>query len=202
MKDLAGSLAAARRQHAEGTVKTAEDLDRYRQIIDKVKPALIVETGTFSGRSAIWFARTAHCPVVTVDVHPQVDRDTMLEARTLPIRFFTGSSTRPDLIDRIHSLARAVDGPVIVSLDSDHSAGHVTAELAAYAPLVTAGSYCVVEDGLLRWMDPAEQAFYIGNPLDAVESWLPGHPDFQPDVELEDLYPTTQFPSGWLRRAG
>ena len=207
MKDLEGSLAAAARQTAEGCVKTEEDLARYRLIFESVKPGLVIEIGSFSGKSAVWFARLGKCPVVSVDVDqsnmtPQFMRDAGLHDMVL---FLKGYSTDPAVTEVIREWAAAVTAngdPVLVVLDGDHSAPTVAAELELYAPLVTVGSYCVVEDTIVRWM-PWEQkpiGPYRGSPLDAVEAWLPLHPEWVVDLGVEDQSPTTQFPGGWLRR--
>jgi cephalosporin hydroxylase len=200
VRDLAASLEACGRQHAEGVVKTAEDLDRYRTLIARLRPGCVVETGTFNGRSAVWFQREAVCPVVTVDVHPQVDEPTAAAGDR--VTWITGDSVDPGVVDAVCHLARRVaDGsPVLVVLDSDHSSRHVLAEMEAYSGLVDPGGYMIVEDGILRWMDTAERACYRGDPLDAIEAWLPAHPGWEPDAELEDLYPATLFPMGFLRR--
>lgn len=207
MRDLKASLAAVSRQHAEGCVKIVEDLRRYEQIIERTRPDVIVESGTFSGKSALWFARTAQCYVVTVDVTPCIDPETRIAAVNYPIWSITGDVTAPDTIDRVRRFiddrTAALDRPaqVMVSLDSDHSATHVAAEIEAYGPMVTAGCYLVVEDGLLRWMPYEERRHYTGTPLDAIEALLAAEPDrWEVDVELEDLYPVTQHPSGWLRK--
>ena len=55
MIDVEASLAATSRQHAEGAVKVAEDLDRYRAVIAATKPEIVVECGTYDGGSAKWF---------------------------------------------------------------------------------------------------------------------------------------------------
>ncbi len=207
MKDLAASLEASRRQHAEGCVKTWEDLARYQIALERADPKVVVELGTFSGKSAVWLAEQARCPVVTVDVNPQVDVATLAEGRDRGVVWLRGGSTDPEIVSYVTGFAHGCGAPggqarAFVVLDSDHSGPHVRRELDAYWRLVPPGGYMVVEDGLLRWMDPAERAHYDGDPLDALEAWLPEHPDFEPDRELEDLYPTTQFPSGWLRRLG
>jgi cephalosporin hydroxylase len=89
--------------------------------------------------------------------------------------------------------------PVVVSLDSDHSAEHVYAEMLAYAGSVTMGSYLVVEDGIISWI-PEELQAYGSSPLQAIYRYLSERANFEVDAELERCYPQTQCPSGWLRR--
>ena len=70
-----------------------------------------------------------------IDVHPMRHLIEMIE----------GSSIDPDVVQRVHQ--RAADfKTVMVFLDSNHTHTHVLAELNAYAPLVSSGSYCVVWD--------------------------------------------------------
>lgn len=202
MIDLAGSLEASHRQYAEGTVKTAEDLARYRVVIERTRPRRIVEIGSYSGKSALWFARTAGCPVVSVDVdHSHIAEETFDRGRMLGVTYLRGRSDDRRIVAMIN--AWMVSGPNLVTLDGDHSASTVLAELDLYAPMVAEGCYVVVEDGIVAHMPDQMRPIgpYDGNPLEAITRWLPTHPEWVSDLTIEDLYPTTQFPAGWLLRS-
>lgn len=206
MFDLQASLDSIPRQYAKGAIKITEDIARYQVIVDRVKPDVIVEMGAFSGKCALHFARTARCRVVTVDVTPCIDPETRTAWDGLPIHLIVGNTI--DLVtvqavgDFIEDATEELGRParVMVSLDSDHSAAHVAEEIRLYGPMVTSGSYMVVEDGLLRWMPFEERRHYVGDPLDAIEALLALDDRWEVDVELENMFPATQHPSGWLRR--
>lgn len=199
MIDIEASLAAVGRQSAEGCVKTTEDLDRYREVISHTNPGLIIECGTFSGKSALWFARQG-VDVVTMDVTPYIDPPIRTELDLYGVRDFTCSSVDPEMVATVAGMAADYER-VMVVLDSDHSAGHVLAEVNAYAPMVTPGCYMVVEDTLLRHMHRSERRHYTGNPADAVDEWMAEHGDeWAVDEAIEAMYPVSQFPGGWLRR--
>lgn len=197
MRDLEASVWEQRHaQGVDGMVKTASDLERYRHVLQEVKPAVVVECGTFNGRSACWFADEARCRVITIDTHPQVDPDVAVHPSVL---WLTGNSTDPLVVERVRQLVGDV-GPVMVVLDSDHSGAHVMLEMVAYGPMVTKGSYMVVEDGIVRWL-PEQLEVYGSSPLDGIELFLDEFgADWDVDDELEDLLSTTQHPGGWLRR--
>lgn len=197
--DITASLEASARQHAEGCVKTTEDLDRYRTVIAATNPDLIVECGTFSGKSAVWFARVADCQVVTIDVTPHIDPDTRLLMNAVGVSDFVGSSTDPVSVQIVADIAADYER-VMVVLDSDHSAAHVAAEMDAYGPMVTPGCYMVVEDGILRYMPEEERRHYTGDPLDAIEAFMAATDEWEMDTAVEAMHPVSQFPSGWLRR--
>ena len=179
-----------------GMVKTPADLERYEKLLADVRPAWIVELGTYNGASACWFAEVADCHVITVDTHPQVD-PTVHGHRD--ITWIKGNSADPAIVTLVSSVIRG-GGPVVVVCDSDHSAGHVYAEMVAYGPLVTPGSYMVVEDGIIRWVPEQLPHYNNSGPLDAIERFLVTHPGWEPDADLENLSPTTQHVGGWLRR--
>jgi cephalosporin hydroxylase len=86
----------------------------------------------------------------------------------------------------------------MVTLDSDHTAAHVLAELEAYAPMVSVGCYLVVEDTSVngRPLLPG----YGAGPGEALDEWLPGHPEFEVDWAIEERHGITTSPGGWLRR--
>lgn len=204
--DIEASLEAARRQNAEGCVKTTEDLDRYRRVIANSRPDGVIEIGSFSGKSALWFAREASCPVFSVDVDQRwIDPDVWAAAAEERVSYYLGDSRAPETIQAAFQWMRdyTVRRPMVV-LDGDHSANTVAAELQIYSPWVTKGGYCIVEDGLVRWM-PWEWREnggpYTGSPLDAIESFLSTSPQWEVDEEVEAMHPVTQFPRGWLRRA-
>lgn len=191
MRDPEASFKAAdERQHHLGMTKTLEDVDRYQTVIEATKPEVIVETGTLLGLSAAWFAQFA--PVITVDIGDLV---TAITRNTLAGRvdFVRGSSIDPAVIKDVYALVAG--RTALVSLDSNHMGDHVLAEMDAYHQLVPVGGYMVVEDGIVRqWRG------WGSGPLEAIEAWLPEHPDWHIDTDVEDMHPVTLFPDGWLQR--
>jgi len=202
MVDKSASVLAWFRQGAEGTQKIAEDVARYRTIIARVQPAVVVEMGTGSGHSALLFAELG-CRVVTVDIDPWASFATVTAWGT-SVAQVAGDSADPATFEVVRSIVEAVGdaGPVVVSLDSDHSAEHVRAEMELYSRLVTSGSYMVVEDTVLDWMPPNAPArkSYTGTPMEAVEDFLTAHPHWRVDADLEGMFAASQNPGGWLRR--
>jgi cephalosporin hydroxylase len=187
--DVAALLEAAARQTAEGTVKVQEDLDRYRAVIAQTRPEALVECGTFEGGSARWFAQLVPL-VVSVDNVPRLDREPP------GVRLVTGDSTDPLTVELVAGLVAG--RRTMVVLDSDHSAGHVAAEIRAYGPLVSPGCYLVVEDGVARWIAGDERD---GSPLDAIEQHLAGNAGWLRDEQIERASPITMHPMGWWIRA-
>ncbi len=172
------------------------DLWIMQETIAELKPALLIETGTNRGGSALFFANLfdliGHGRVVTIDIEK-------LHDITHPrIMFLLGNSISPGIVDTVRSLAEHADGPVMVTLDSDHTQAHVRAELAAYAPLVTPGSWCLVQDGIIDTL-PRYAAGRPG-PLAAVEHFLKSASEFELDEQRSRKFLVSHHPKGWLRR--
>jgi cephalosporin hydroxylase len=200
MADRRASVLSWFRQGAEGTQKIAEDIARYRTIIARTRPAVVVETGTGSGHFALFLAMLG-CRVVTVDIDPWPSFTTV-QAWGDRVTQITGDSADPVVVEAVRRVVGYAE-PVLVSLDSDHSAGHVRAEMEAYAPLVTPGSHMVVEDTILDWLPPDNEvrSRYSGTPMEAVLGFLAMYDGrWQVDAELEGMFLATQHPAGWLRR--
>jgi cephalosporin hydroxylase len=120
------------------------DLWVYQELIHELAPDLIVETGSAYGGSGLYLAMLCELvgkgEVVSIDIGEWPDRP-----RHQRLTYIVDSSTSPALVQRIAERARGLQ-TVLVVLDSDHRYEHVLAELQAYGPLVTPGSYLVVED--------------------------------------------------------
>lgn len=163
---------------------------------------IVHNCGSYSGKSALWLAREAGCEVMSVDISdlPTKDPDVMAEAARLGVTFVTLTRTTSQ-----QALEQAVywsvgRSRILVSLDSDHSAATVLGEMEMYHRFVPVGGYMVVEDGIIRWVPEQLPYYQDSSPLDAIEQWLPSHPNWEQDMSLEDCYPITNFPGGFLRR--
>jgi cephalosporin hydroxylase len=172
------------------------DLWTIQETISEIRPALLIETGTNRGGSALFYAHLMDLlgtgRVVTIDIvklheleHPRID-------------FLVGSSTDPEIVDQVRQAAAAADGPVMVILDGDHSRDHVARELELYAPLVTPGSVLLSQDGIIDEL--AMFADTRPGPLPANREFLERHPEFEHDSERNDRFLLTHHPLGWLRR--
>jgi O-methyltransferase len=176
-------------------LKLPLDLWIFQEIIYETAPELLIETGSASGGSALFYANL-------FDVLGQgevltIDRDaSQLHERVRDhgrISFLEGDSTDLTIVSRARDSAR--DKRTMVVLDSDHSAAHVRRELDAYAPLVSNECYLIVEDTNASEMQPSMH----DGPGEAVAAWLAGRSDFETDRSREKFMFTFQ-PRGYLRR--
>ncbi|MFW5863307.1 MAG: cephalosporin hydroxylase family protein [Desulfohalobiaceae bacterium] len=167
-------------------IQQPSDVFALQEIIFAVQPELIIETGIAHGGSLIFSASmlelVASCggpqgEVLGVDIEIRPHNREAIQAHPMfsRIQMIEGSSIDPEVTDLIREQARDKSA-VLVILDSNHTHEHVLAELEAYAPLVTPGSYCVVFDTFVE--DIKEDLFpdrpwsQGNNPKTAVAEYL------------------------------
>jgi cephalosporin hydroxylase len=171
------------------------DLWIYQEILWKVRPDVIIETGTYDGGSAFFLAHVCDMVgngrVVTIDIEPRPDRP-----QHPRLKYLVGSSTAADVVASVRHGLDASD-VVLVILDSDHSEGHVTNELHNYSDLVSVGSYLIVEDTNINGF-PVLPEFGPGA-REAVDAFMAENTDFVLDQEMEKFFMTFN-PGGYLRR--
>jgi len=176
-------------------LKCPLDLWAYQEIAAEIRPELVVETGTYSGGSALFLAQVLDAlgrgEVVSIDVEERPDLP-----RHPRIRYVRGSSSDGELVDSLFA-GRAGSESRMVILDSDHRREHVTAELSLFAPHVGAGSYLIVEDTSVNG-HPVLPDFGPG-PSEAVSEFLAAHPEFAVDASREKFLMTFN-PGGFLKR--
>jgi len=173
------------------------DLWVYQELLVEIRPAMIVECGTAFGGSAHFLASMCelleHGEVISIDIVPP-ENPPIHERLT----YLGGSSTAPEIVNAVKHQIGGRE-PVLVLLDSDHSRAHVLEELRLYAPLVTPGSYLIVEDTNVNG-HPVVCGFGPG-PWEAVETFMATNPDFEIDRSREK-HLLTFNPNGYLRRIG
>jgi cephalosporin hydroxylase len=176
-------------------LKCPLDLWCYQEMLHDVRPELIIETGTYHGGSALFLASICDLMgqgnVLTIDVDRREDRP-----RHPRITYLTGSSTSDAILRQVRRRAKGTSR-VLVILDSGHAKDHVLAELLTYAPLVTPGSYLVVEDTNLNG-HPVESDHGPG-PAEAVAEFLEGNDAFARD-ESREKFLLTFNPGGYLKK--
>jgi cephalosporin hydroxylase len=195
-------------------IQYPQDIIAMQELIWAVQPDLIIETGIAHGGSLIFSASllelNAACggppdaEVLGVDIDIRAHNRAAIEAHPMfkRITMMEGSSIAPEIIAQVQ--AKAAGQRVLVCLDSHHTHAHVLAELEAYAPLTSVGSYCVVFDTLIEDM-PAElfpdRPWGPGNnPKTAVWDYLKTHPEFEIDQSIQHKLLITVAPDGYLKR--
>ncbi|MEJ7804280.1 MAG: CmcI family methyltransferase [Candidatus Limnocylindria bacterium] len=172
------------------------DLWTIQETIAEIKPALLIETGTNRGGSALFYAHLMDImgtgQIITVDIlklhelqHPRVE-------------FVIGSSTDDVVIEHIREAASKAEGAVMVILDGLHDCDHVAKELELYAPLVTPGSLLLSQDGIIDQLGMFADS--RPGPLPANRDFLDRHPEFEYDQKRNEQFLLTHHPIGWLRR--
>ena len=163
------------------------DMLRYAEVLHELRPPFVVECGTGGGGAALFLACMLEGAIRGRVI--SIDNDPRPVGLTHPrLTLLKGDAADPAMVSRVAGFPDVSGRRGVVILDDDHSCGHVLAELDLWAPLA---DYLIVQDTLMGYLPQ-----YPDNPLQAVEKWLPGHPEFAADPEPVP----TNHPGGWLRR--
>lgn len=206
-------------------IQLPQDIVAMQEVVWRTKPDLIIETGIAHGGSLIFSAmmlalldftdsieagsalNPSHSQrkVLGIDIDIRPHNRAAIDGHPMAsrIQMIQGSSITPETIAQVHDIA-ANYRRVLVCLDSNHTHKHVLAELEAYAPLTSPGSYCVVFDTLIEDLPEAiflDRPWGPGdNPKTAVWEYLKSHPEFEIDKNIQDKLVITVAPDGYLRR--
>ena len=190
-------------------IQLPTDIIALQEIIWRVKPDLIIETGIAHGGSLVFSASMLELlggngAVIGIDIdirkhnrdeieqHPMSKRITLLE----------GSSTSEAVMSDVRRLAG--NRPrIMVILDSNHTHEHVLQELRLYSPLVSKGSYLVVLDTAIEDVPAdyfSDRPWGKGdNPKTAVWEFLKGNDRFEIDREIDAKLLISVAPDGYLK---
>jgi len=190
-------------------IQFPQDILAMQEIIWKVKPDLIIETGIAHGGSLIFYASMlellggiGEVLGIDTDIREPNRREIENHPMSKRIRMIEGSSVDPHVVRQVCDLAQGKDR-VLVALDSDHTHDHVLKELNLYSPLVRKGSYLVIFDTVIEHMP---QNFFPNRPWDrgnnpqtAVAEFLETNDRFEPDRTIENKLLITVAPGGYLK---
>lgn len=178
-------------------IQYPQDIVAIQELIWKIKPDLIIETGIAHGGSLIFSASmlalldfceaiqngtnidpgASTRKVLGVDIDIRTHNRDLIEAHPLSanIRMIEGSSIDKSIIKQVYDFSKPFK-KIMIFLDSNHTHDHVLSELQAYAPLTSIGSYCVVFDTAVEFLPEdafSDRPWCIGNnPLTARNEFL------------------------------
>lgn len=207
-------------------IQYPQDMVAMQELIWRIRPDLIIETGIAHGGSLMFSASMlalldmadaiesgatldpakSNRKVLGIDIDIRAHNRAAIEAHPMAsrIQMIQGSSVAPEVVAQVHEIAAGYEH-VLVCLDSNHTHGHVLAELQAYAPLISVGSYCVVFDTIIEDvpadMFPDRPWGPGDNPKTAVREYLKRHKEFEIDKSIEHKLLITVAPDGYLTRA-
>lgn len=206
-------------------IQYPQDMVAMQELIWQIKPDLIIETGIAHGGSLIMNAsilalldicdaieageifnpKESNRKVLGIDIDIRSHNRKAINAHPMAsrIEMIQGSSIAPEIISQVKEVAVNYNR-ILVSLDSNHTHDHVLAELEAYAPLTSVGSYCVVFDTVVE--DMPSDMFHdrpwgpANNPKTAVWEYLKNNSDFTINRDIQDKLLITVAPDGYLKR--
>jgi len=154
-------------------IQLPTDAWAMQELIWKIKPDMIIECGIAHGGSLICYASMlalldlaeavesggvldpgkTQRKVLGLDIDIRAHNREAIERHPMRpwIQMIQGSSIAPEIIAQVKDVAKDYRR-ILILLDSNHTHEHVLAELEAYAPLTSVGSYCVVFDTVIEDM--------------------------------------------------
>ena len=195
-------------------IQLPDDMFRLQEVIYRVKPDVIVETGIAHGGSLIFHAGLCKAMgkgrVIGVDIEIRKHNRAAVEAHELAsaITMIEGSSVDPIVVDKVCRLI-APGERVIVILDSCHTRAHVLSELYAYGEMTSVGSYIVACDGIMGRLAGAQRSaedWDWNNPTEAAKAFAAADPRFkieEPEFPFNEGMITervTYWPGAYLKR--
>ncbi len=195
-------------------IQLPEDVIRIQEVIYRIKPDIIIETGVAHGGSLILYASLCKAigkgKVVGIDIEIRKHNREAIEKHELSsyITLIEGDSISPSIVGEVSKHVNPND-TVLVILDSNHTKSHVADELKAYSHFVTSGSYIVATDGSMQFLDDVPRGaphWRTDNPTAAALEFVENHPEFMLEQPLWPFNESslnkniTHWPNAWLKR--
>ena len=135
--------------HHRGCVvlKTADDLTIFKELLTHVRPATVIELGTFTGGSAMWMADTMKlegitCSLYSMDINTSVLDEKVKEMKGDNVKFLQGDSNKiAETLTK--DFLKDLPHPWVVIEDSHVNVYKV---LEYFLGFMETGDYFVVED--------------------------------------------------------
>ncbi len=191
-------------------IQYPQDIVAMQEIIWRVQPDLIIETGIAHGGSLIFNASMLEligkdAQVLGIDIEIREHNRIQIEKHPMSkrITMLQGSSVEKEIIKEVR---KYTDGKkkVLVCLDSNHTHEHVLNELELYSPFVSKDSYLVVFDTIIEDLPAgsfSDRPWNKGdNPKTAVWKFLETHKEFEIDESVHNKLLITVAPDGYLKR--
>ena len=194
-------------------IKFPSDMMVQQELIWKLKPDLIIETGIAHGGSIIFSASMMEMTgvkgeVVAVDIDIREHNKKLIKKHPMykRITMYEGSSLDPSIIKKIKQHKKNKKR-VMVILDSLHTHEHVLKELKIYTPFVTLGSYCILPDTFIEFFPSGyyshNRPWDVGNnPYTAMKSFLRKNKKFTIDKQLSSKAMISETIDGYIKRIG
>ena len=189
-------------------IQFPNDIVAMQELIWKLRPQVIVETGVAHGGSLVLSASILELigrgKVIGVDIEIRSHNRAAIETHPLKhrIELIEGSSVAAETVAAVRVAVGAAE-TVMVVLDSNHTEAHVLQELELYSQIVPSGGYIVAHDGSQAWVSDipsGKPEWETDNPLGAIRKFLIRHPEFSVDPHWT-RWGITSSPEGFLKRA-
>ena len=205
-------------------IQMPQDILALQEIIWKVKPDLIIETGIAHGGSICLSASLLallemednynktdlnkikrNRKVVGIDVDIRKHNKEKLNNHFLSEKMVMIEASSVDLktFEKVKKISRDYSN-ILVILDSNHTDEHVLKELNLYVSLVSQNTYCIVFDTIIEKMDDAfskDRPWSKKNsPKSAIEKFLKANESFEIDHSVDARLMLSMAPGGFLKK--
>ena len=191
-------------------IQYPQDIIAIQEIIWKVKPDLVIETGIARGGSLLLSASIleliGHGTVLGIDVDiREFNKKNIKKSHLIKrIKMIQGSSIDENIIKQVKKIAKNKK-KIIVVLDSNHAHEHVLKELENYSQFVKKGCYLIVFDTIIedipqRIAKKTKRSWGKGNsPKSAMKEFLKKNSRFIMDTKIDDKLQISVAPNGYLK---
>jgi len=194
-------------------IQLPSDVMVAQELIFKVKPDIIIETGVARGGSLLFYASILKLikkkfKVIGIDIDIRAHNRKSIESSFLSknIKLLEGSSTDYLILKKVKNCINKND-KVMIILDSNHTKEHVLKECNMYENLVSKNSYLIVADTIVGYLDnkqiPKKRSIILkkGNePASAVKDFLKINNKYKIDKNLNGKLIFSSNFNGYLKK--
>ena len=202
-------------------IQYPQDILKLQEIIWKIKPDLVIETGVAHGGSIILSASLLRMidyddfisgkknisKRKSIGIDIDIRKHNLNEIKKNPyfnvIHLLEGSSISTRIKRKVYKIAKNFK-KILLLLDSNHTHKHVLKELEFYTPLISKGSYCIVYD---TFINDLENSLFKNkhwskqkNPKTAVIEFLRKNKNFKIDTQINNQLLITSARDGYLKK--